>query len=235
MIYLTGVTNSVIQDELVAAGFGLMATVKKGSPAVVDSFPCYGADNGAFTDKWDEDGWLRWLSRLNPKRCLFAVAPDVYPNAQASLDRGLEYTFLLREMGFPAAIVAQDGAERIDYPWDEFDCLFIGGERTTNPKDEWKVSPQSESLIKKARSKGKWVHMGRVNSHARMEWARLAGCHSADGTFLKYGLEKNVPRMKNWIKQLDYEVPFQQMVSYESPSHPTHRHFLFDNKKEDNK
>lgn len=227
MIYLSGVTNKTIQESLIAAGIGIIATRKSYGPAVIEEFPYYGADNGAFTDKWVEEPWLEWLARLDPSKCLFAVAPDVYPDAQASLDRGLKYTELLRSMGFPAAIVAQDGAEKIDYPWDEFDCLFIGGARTKDPKDEWKVSPESWGLIRKARAQGKWVHMGRVNSYKRMEWARAAGCHSVDGTHIKFAPTVNNLTLKQMLANLSATTPFPQMAVSETPSHPVHRKMSF--------
>jgi len=227
MIYLSGVTNKKMQDFLIAAGIGLIATPKSYGAHVIKDFPYYAADNGAFTDKWVEEPWLDWLAKLETSTCLFAVAPDVYPDAQASLDRGLQYTELLRSMGFPAAIVAQDGAEKIDYPWDEFDCLFIGGARTKDPKDEWKVSPGSWELIRRARAQGKWVHMGRVNSYKRMEWARAAGCHSVDGTYIKFKPDVNVLLLNSMLANLSATTPFPQMAVSETPSHPVHRKMSF--------
>lgn len=109
-------------------------------------FPFWAADNGCFNATWSEDHWLRWLDRLPRERCLFATAPDVYPDARATLDRSVHYFGLIREMGFPPALVAQDGAERLDLPWDEFDCLFIGGEKRMPSRLEWKLSAAAEGL-----------------------------------------------------------------------------------------
>lgn len=228
MIYLTGVTNRVIEDALIAAGVGLIVTPSDWrSPDVVARFPHKAYDNACYTDRWDEDKWMRWLERQPLERCLFAVSPDVYPNAVASLERGLEFAPILRDMGFPVAIVAQDGAERLDFPWPEFDCLFVGGERNdANPDAEWKLSPGAESLIRRARAAGKWVHMGRVNSLKRMERARLMGCHSADGTFIKKAPNHNVPRAQHWFDWLAMHKPFPELVAFESPSHPNHRKAL---------
>ncbi len=143
---------------------------------------------------------MRWLEALPRSGCLFAVAPDVYPDAPATLVRSRPYLGIIREMGFPAAFVGQNGAEDLDLPWDEFDCLFIGGERTPNPLFEWKVSRSAERLVRVARDRGKWVHMGRVNSLGRMKRAREMGCHSADGTFLKYRRRK-MPDDTKWSRQ----------------------------------
>lgn len=187
MIYLTGVTNDTDEPALIQDLIGLMLQPGNSYHLRADRYPYFAADNGCFANRWTEDRWLDWLAIKVPRDgCLFAVAPDVYPDAQASLDRGRKYFDLIRDLGFPVAVVAQDGAENLLYPWDDFDCLFIGGERKANPKAEWKISDAAGQLVKRARSKGKWVHMGRVNSIARLERAREMGCHSADGTFIKY-------------------------------------------------
>ena len=226
MIFLSGVTNAAIEDRLIALGIGLLVTphMAGGGPKRIPLFPCWAADNGCFSDRWTEMPWLDWLATLPTDGCLFAVAPDVYPDAQASLDRGLQYADLIRSMGFPVAIVAQDGAENIRYPWDEFDCLFIGGAKTANPKDEWKISPQAEQVCRAARNAGKWVHMGRVNSLRRMERARSMGVQSCDGTFIKHGPEINLKRMARFL-QLLAATPALPMDRWESVSHPTHKEF----------
>lgn len=165
-MYLTGVTNDRDEPTLIAHGVGLMVQPGNSYHLRVGRFPFYAADNGCFADKWVEDAHLAWLDRLTRDRCLFAVSPDVYPDAAESLARGLSYAPLLREMGFPVAVVAQDGAEALTWPWDELDVLFIGGARTPNPRHEWKLSAAAADLAGRARAAGKWVHMGRVNSIA---------------------------------------------------------------------
>ena len=60
---------------------------------------------------------------------------------------------------------------------------------------EWKESKAAAALSRAARSAGKWVHMGRVNSLRRFERARYMGCHSADGTYIKYDPNINMPKM----------------------------------------
>jgi len=225
MLYLSGATNDVIQDDLVRADIGLMCQPRNSLHLRIGAFPFWAADNGCFAAKWEEENWLDWLARLPTERCLFAVAPDVYPDAQASLDRGMLYAELLRSMGFPVAIVAQDGAEGIDYPWDDFDCLFIGGARTDDPKDEWKTSLDAEGLVRTARSRGKWVHMGRVNSQYRLFRAREMGCNSVDGTYVKHGPNVNVPKLARYVRVVNStpSLPFTRM---ETPSNPLYKEFI---------
>ena len=73
-------------------------------------------------------------------------------------------------------------------PWDDFDALFIGG--TT----DWKLGDGAAQLVREAKRRGKWVHMGRVNSLRRMIYAESIGCDSADGTMLKYNPSAPVHR-----------------------------------------
>lgn len=185
MIYLTGSTNDDDEPALIAAGIGLIVQpATKGYNRRISRYPWWAADNGCFADTWTEEPWLDWLDARPRDRCLFAVAPDVYADAVGSLDRGRRYFDLLREMGFPVAVVAQDGGEHLDYPWDDFDVMFLGGRRTPDPRDEWKTGAGAAQLAARARGHGKWVHMGRVNSLYRLEKARRMGCNSADGTCL---------------------------------------------------
>jgi hypothetical protein len=86
------------------------------------------ADNGAYSNKFDEAKWWAFLEHNvhRAKTCLFATAPDVVGDAGATLDRSLPWLQPIRELGYPAALVAQDGLEELTVPWDDFDVLFIG-------------------------------------------------------------------------------------------------------------
>jgi hypothetical protein len=125
-------------------------------------------------------------------------------------------------MNLPVAVVAQDGAEQLDWPWDEIDCLFVGGQRRSPRSLEWKVSPQAESLIRRARNAGKWVHMGRVNSLKACEKGRRMGVMSADGNFISKGPEVNLPRAQHWFDWLAMHPPLP-LDRWESPSLPSHK------------
>jgi hypothetical protein len=82
-------------------------------------------------------------------------------------------------------------------PWDEFDALFIGG------STEFKLGPVARPYAARRSARGKWLHMGRVNSERRFAYARAIGCDSVDGTFLTFGPETNLPRLLTWLRTLD--------------------------------
>jgi len=158
------------------------------------------ADNGCFGSGYPgDDKWLAWLAKNahEAATCLFATAPDVVGDAAATLARSGPWLPKIRALGYPAALVAQDGLESLVVPWDDFDVLFIGG--TT----EWKLGPWARELVRQAKDRGKWVHMGRVNSERRYRYANAIGCDSADGTFLVFGPDKNLPRLKGWLRTAD--------------------------------
>lgn len=164
------------------------------------------ADNGAFSDKFDADKWWAWLTKHaeHADSCAFAVAPDVVGDAAATLERSRPWLARIRELGFPAAFVAQDGWEDHEVPWDEFDVLFVGG------STEFKLGPVAAQAVAEAKARGKWVHMGRVNSRKRLRYAASIGCDSVDGTYLVFGPEKNLPKLLGWLaeefQQSDYAL-----------------------------
>lgn len=82
-------------------------------------------------------------------------------------------------------------------PWDAFDVLFLAG------STQWKLGPIAERLAREAKARGKNVHMGRVNSRMRLGIAEWFGCDTADGTYLAYGPDKNLPRLLRWLDELD--------------------------------
>ena len=155
------------------------------------------ADNGCFSAKWDAAQWWSWLQANadDAPSCIFAVAPDVVADHEATLARSKPWLPKIRTLGYPAAFVLQDGAR--DLPWDDFDALFIGGSTT------YKLGPEARAFVQEARWRGKWVHMGRVNSFRRIEYASWIGCDSADGTYLTFGPDANLPKLLAWLERLD--------------------------------
>lgn len=156
------------------------------------------ADNGCFGKGYPgDDAWLAWLGAYTAEersRCLFAVAPDVVGDAAATLARSMPWLPKIRALGYPAALVAQNGLEDLGVPWEAFDALFIGGDTA------WKLGPHARHLVAEARLRGKWVHMGRVNSERRLRYADAIGCDSVDGTYLAFGPDLNLPNVLAWVR-----------------------------------
>jgi hypothetical protein len=148
----------------------------------------WAADNGRYASPQDytDAGFLAWLRKMPAASCLFATAPDVVGDAAATLALSAPMFGPIRAAGYRVALVAQDGLENLPVPWDDFDALFIGG--TT----DWKLSEAVRGLCQEAKRRGKWVHMGRVNSLRRMVQAESFGCDSADGTMLRFDPNRDV-------------------------------------------
>lgn len=197
MLYFSNPTSNPQVHDLMAAGrLGFIDTPKQGNKRPAGLNWC--ADNGRYGKGWPGlNRWLRWLDRNtgDAATCWFATAPDVVGNADATLAESRFWLPVLRDFGYPAALVAQDGLTPGQVPWQEIDVLFIGG------STRWKWGDAPRALITAALERGKRVHMGRVNSGRTFRQARLLGCHSADGTFLTYGPTKNLPRMLRWHNQ----------------------------------
>lgn len=202
MIYFANPTTTSI-EHMRAGVLGYIDTPGQGNIRPTD-IAIWCADNGCFNDaRFDENKWWKWLEEHAPHahNCAFATAPDVVGDAAATLKRSQPWLARIRQLGYKAAFVAQDGIDTINIPWDDFDCLFIGG------STEFKLSPLAIQVAQQARQHGKWVHCGRVNSLRRLRFASEPppyglGAHSADGTYLVFGPAKNLPRLLGWLDEL---------------------------------
>ncbi|HTZ62677.1 MAG TPA: hypothetical protein VMB51_01080 [Solirubrobacteraceae bacterium] len=141
----------------------------------------WAADNDCF-QRLDPHAYCAMLDALlgAPGRCLFVTVPDVVADAHATARLFEIWWRALARRGLPAALVAQDGLEHLyswlTFVWPRIDALFIGG------STEWKLGPAAHALAIEAKRRGKWVHMGRVNSARRIRYAASIGCDSVDGT-----------------------------------------------------
>lgn len=153
-------------------------------------------DNGIFSDKFDETVWLKRLEGLLPYKdtCIFVVIPDVVGNSLATINQFDYYRKMVKD--FPVALVSQDGimqqAEKI--PWDDFDCLFVGG------TDDHKLGKEGGWIINEAKAHRKWIHVGRVNSARRI--LRFWQADSWDGTCLNFGPERHILKFHAAVLQV---------------------------------
>jgi NADPH-dependent 7-cyano-7-deazaguanine reductase QueF len=211
---------------------GCIDTPLQGNKPVPGAVWC--ADNGAFGKGYPGDkAWWSWVqdrTRTEPALCAFVVAPDVVGEAAATLSRSRPWLGRIRALGVPVAFVAQNGSQHPRMvPWAEFDVLFLGGSPECVPcgyvrpaddrkrkrcpsclrlLEEWKLGSASRRLVAEAKRRGKRVHMGRVNSKRRYDYARWIGCDSADGTYITFGPDINTATALSWLRLVDHDPLF---------------------------
>jgi hypothetical protein len=74
---------------------------------------------------------------------------------------------------------------------------------------EWKLGPAARALTDSAIAHGLPVHMGRVSSEKRYEYARALGCSSVDGTFLTFGPDRRLPEVLAWGRNVHQRSLFE--------------------------
>ncbi len=150
----------------------------------------WAADNAAFSN-WNRVAFLKMLNKIDGMNPLFCVAPDVVGDARATLKRLKVTSPMIRKRNLKCALALQDGSESIGVRWNLIDALFIGG------STEFKLGKYARHCIKSAKSRGLWVHMGRVNSHKRLQYARECGCDSVDGSgYSMFPDKKLIPALR---------------------------------------
>lgn len=200
MIYLSQIGQALMRERHPLLG---VLVTPDSSRRVLPGVP-FACDNGCYSrgDAFSLPRYLRWLSRPcgEIERCLFAVAPDVVGDAAATWARSEPVLPLLRELGYRAALVAQDGFDAGAVDWSLVDALFIGG--TT----AWKRAERGGyAAIREGKARGLWVHVGRVNGGPFLRNVAGAGADSADGTQLT---RANMwPRTRGWLDRLTTQPP----------------------------
>lgn len=196
MLYLVTSHNNDVQRLIDDRVLGTFCT-PNGGAGPTRGLPWAG-DNGAFTE-FNETKFVNMLNRHrdHADTCLFVAVPDVVADWDATLRLHNEWHPIVASYGYPRALVGQDGMTLESIPWDDIEAIFIGG------STEWKLSHDVVELVAESKARGKHVHMGRVNSNRRLMYANSIGCDTADGTFLKYGPDKNLPRLLTWLRKID--------------------------------
>jgi len=132
-------------------------------------------DNGCFR-RFEKDRFLALLDRESDNRqnCLFVCCPDVVANARRTLETF--YRWADKLLPWPLALVAQDGIENLQIPWDLIRAVFIGG------SDKFKDSSAGTDIVKTAAIMEVHSHVGRVNTTPRFRRYREAGADTCDGS-----------------------------------------------------
>lgn len=139
----------------------------------------FAMDNGAFAS-FSSSAFVNLLNRHHERMalCRWVAVPDVVADARRTLEVFHHWRGRNELSGWPLAFVCQDGQEHLPIPWTKIEAIFIGG------STDWKMSNAASACIKAAKAIGKWVHVGRVNTAARMEHFERLGADSIDGTGL---------------------------------------------------
>ncbi|MFG2677010.1 hypothetical protein [Streptomyces sp. NPDC048445] len=200
MLYLATPSGPDVRTAMTAGLLGCMTTPAQGNR--IPDGALYACDNGKFGKGWPgAAAWFDWLertvTRYGADRCLWAVAPDIPFDAAGTLAESLPWLPRIRQLGAPAAFAAQDGCEHGLIPWDDLDVLFLAG------STEWKTGRAARQLAAEAINRGKTVHMGRVNSRRRLRLAHEFGCLTADGTYIAFGPDTNLPATLAWSAEIN--------------------------------
>lgn len=155
--------------------FGMLAVPRDGN--ALPECGRWAADNGAFSN-FDPAAFRAMLDRHRwaADRCLWVTAPDRVGDAEATSALFREWAPEIRQRGYRVALVAQDGLTPESTPWSELDAIFIGG------STRWKLGADAAHVLQEAKVRGKWLHMGRVNTARRLKYAAALGCDSVDGS-----------------------------------------------------
>lgn len=178
-IYLSPSTSHFFNDS---KNFGCMFNIVRQIGRQWDALEAgcqWILDNGQYRDKWTWALWWYFLMAMSPfkKTCLGVPAPDKLADVVMTLHYFKVYSGIIKEFGYPVALVTQDGMTPEMIPWHLVDCLFVGG------SNYHKRGMEATVLISEAKRHGIWVHVGRVQAGSTMltHWPEA---DSFDGTTL---------------------------------------------------
>lgn len=205
MIYMTPDNRNLAanRDIFIQSFWGQIITPASFANAPKAAVWC--GDNEIFSGKYRFWRFYRWLWSKRPYRhyCKFINAPDwltilpdgsVIGSAWRTWLRYLCHFWIIKLLGFPVAYVAQDGSDK--WPIPPFcDAVFIGGSTA------WKMSPAADRVIERAKRRGLWTHVGRVNSIRRINHFKVVGVDSVDGTSLTYAPDRDFWRFQKALMQ----------------------------------
>lgn len=214
LLLVSGATTTVAQFAHHPALGRLVQPRSWGSiAAVARAGQPWGADNDALAGI-NPDAYLQMLDAIAaaPRDHLrFVAAPDAVERTSDGIVGSWEGTCwlwrcwrpALVSRGLPAAIVLQDGAMPDTVPWEELAAIFVGA------STRWKLSRTAETLVRLARARGLWTHIGRVNTMGRVARAEAMGAHSIDGSQFSRWPRKYIPR---FLARLEYRQHSLQEV-----------------------
>jgi hypothetical protein len=152
------------------------------------------ADNGCFGGL-DSQSFVEMLNSFREEKVAldWVAVPDVVCDADKTFVLWGQWERIVRAFGFVPAMVIQDGATRADVDMFSPPAVFIGG------STDYKLGEEARKITKMVRSQGKPVHMGRVNTFARIKYAVDIGCTSCDGSGFSKWPDTRIPLGLRWI------------------------------------
>lgn len=191
MIYLAPNNSAIGKD-----GFGLLISLNSQRELLGRE---WAMDNGRFgkhgvNKQWTDEKWKAMLEKYQGDvgSCKFCVVPDVPYDAAGTLALFPKYAPIVKSYGYPLAFCTQDGMQIDDIPWADIDALFVGG------SDAHKLGREAAILLVEAKRRGKWTHIGRVNSDRRIR--QFWYVDSVDGTTLaRNSSPRNVSNLSNAV------------------------------------
>lgn len=153
-------------------------------------------DNGCFNGL-DSEAFVVMLNtyREAEVKLDWVTVPDRVEDGDETFRLWGRWQTVVRAFGFRPAMVLQDGMTRFDVHQFDPPVLFIGG------SDDFKLGPLAANLTSDWLEKGRPVHMGRVNTKKRIEYAVRIGCTSCDGTGYSKWPDTNIPKGLRWIRR----------------------------------
>lgn len=172
MIALISGATKDVKKQLLSPYIGQLISPRSRNRIILNE---WAADNDCFNG-WGTDEERRYRRMLKgiPKGARFVTCPDKVGDHGTTLSRWDYWSREVESNGHVPAFVLQDGCGLGDVP--ECHAVFIGG------STEYKLSEGVVRIVEWAKRLGMWVHMGRVNSQRRINYAASIGCDSIDGT-----------------------------------------------------
>lgn len=163
---------------------------------IVPTGGVWACDNSAFQG-FQPARFCSFLGKIAGKQCLWVACPDVVGDARATADLFYAWRPVIKALNLPVALVLQDGQERVGVPWNLIDAVFVGG------STPFKLGPVAASIVREAKRRGLWAHMGRVNSRQRLRYALELGCDSCDGSGFSRFPARDLPSALRWLEELE--------------------------------
>lgn len=154
------------------------------------------ADNGAFSGL-DVGAFCSMLGQFQDAKfpLEWVACPDVVGDDVGTFRLWGQWAKIIKAFGFKPALVLQDGMKLMDIVAFNPPVVFIGG------STEYKLGPVVRKIVQWARSEGKPVHMGRVNTEDRIHYAVEIGCTSCDGSGFSKWPDIRIPLAMKWIRR----------------------------------